>query len=326
MNAESAAASDASDVSDQAVTPFAKGHGTENDFVIVSDPDAALAFPPERVAAVCDRRAGIGGDGLLRVVRAGALVAAGEIPALPEGVAETEWFMDYRNADGSVAEMCGNGVRVFAHWLRSRGLVDTDEFTVGTRAGARQVRVLECSEHDARVSVRMGAATVTGVSTVRMGDFDFAGLGVNVGNPHLAAVLPDADAATIRDLALCAPEFDSEFFPAGVNVEVLTPLSDGAVTMRVWERGVGETRSCGTGTVAAATAALADAGVATGAVTVRVPGGEIVVEIEKTGEQGTQGAGCAEGAGRAEGAEDAPAVEATLTGPSRIVATGEMVL
>ncbi|CAM3892436.1 diaminopimelate epimerase [Corynebacterium frankenforstense] len=302
------------------MTPFAKGHGTENDFVIVSDPDAAVAFPPERVAAVCDRRAGIGGDGLLRVVRAGALVAAGEIPALPEGVAGDDWFMDYRNADGSVAEMCGNGVRVFAHWLRSRGLVDTDEFTVGTRAGARQVRVLECSEYDARVSVRMGAATVTGVSTARMGDFDFAGLGVDVGNPHLAAVLPDADAATIRDLALCAPEFDPEFFPAGVNVEVLTPLSDGAVTMRVWERGVGETRSCGTGTVAAATAALADAGVATGAVTVRVPGGEVVVEIEETGERGQQGAG------RAEGAEGAPAVEATLTGPSRIVATGEMVL
>ena len=115
---------------------FAKGHGTENDFVIVEDHAAAAPLAPERVAALCDRRAGIGGDGLLRVVRADALLAAGEIAELVEGIAPDDWFMDYRNADGSVAEMCGNGTRVFAHWLRSRGLVDEDKFTIGTRAGA----------------------------------------------------------------------------------------------------------------------------------------------------------------------------------------------
>ena len=135
---------------------FAKGHGTENDFVIIEDHEGTLELSPERVRVLCDRRAGIGGDGLLRVVRAGAL---GE--PLAEGIAPADWFMDYRNADGSVAEMCGNGARVFAHWVRSRGLVDSESFVVGTRAGAKQVTVHSFDEHDAQVSVEMGPAAVS---------------------------------------------------------------------------------------------------------------------------------------------------------------------
>ncbi|HVH21524.1 MAG TPA: diaminopimelate epimerase, partial [Pseudonocardia sp.] len=95
---------------------FSKGHGTENDFVLLPDPDGRLELTPGRVAALCDRRRGLGADGLLRVVRWAALGAGG--PAPEPGV---EWFMDYRNADGGVAEMCGNGVRVYARYLAERG-------------------------------------------------------------------------------------------------------------------------------------------------------------------------------------------------------------
>ena len=95
--------------------PFAKGHGTENDFLIINDPDGDLSLDPSRVAALCDRRAGLGADGLLRVIRAQALVDNGELDKLADGIDGDDWFMDYRNADGSIAEMCGNGTRVFAH-------------------------------------------------------------------------------------------------------------------------------------------------------------------------------------------------------------------
>lgn len=251
--------------------PFIKAHATENDFVVIVDPADELDLSPEQVAYLCDRRAGIGGDGLLRVVRP----------------AETgRWFMDYRNADGSIAEMCGNGIRVFAHVLASQGLETEREFDVDTRAGVKHI-VLHELEGDgphgpsrAVVQVGMGPVEVTGVSTARMGEFDFAGLGVDVGNPHLAAVIPGLTARELADMDFPQPAFDHEFFPHGVNVEVLTEMTDGAVHMRVWERGVGETRSCGTGTVAAARAALADAGIENGSVTVHVPGGALTIAIE----------------------------------------------
>ena len=261
--------------------PFLKGHGTENDFVIIPDADGAIDLSEAAVASLCDRRAGIGGDGLLHVVRR-----------------EGRWFMDYRNADGSIAEMCGNGIRVFAHVLRAEGLESRDEFEVDTRAGVKQIAVLDHTRREATVRVDMGPVEVTGVSTARMGEFDFAGLGVDVGNPHLAAVIPGLSAEELAAMEFSQPAFDHDFFPAGVNVEILTELDGGSVHMRVWERGVGETRSCGTGTVAAARAALADAGIENGTVKVHVPGGAVRVDIN--------------------------AGEAVMTGPSRIVARGEI--
>lgn len=287
---------------------FGRGHGTENDFVIVPDEHAQLSISPDRVRALCDRRAGIGGDGLLRVARAGALVESGEVSVLAPGIADHDWFMDYRNADGSVAQMCGNGVRVFAHWLVAQKLIDVpagQHWTVGTRAGAKQVVVHEATSDAATVSVHMGLPRVTGLSTVRMAGRRYAGLGVDMGNPHLAAVVPGLDAAGLHELELAQPDYDPEFFPEGVNVEIVTPLrsdDDGrnAVSMRVYERGVGETKSCGTGTVAAACAALADAGAGEGEVIVHVPGGRVHVAIT--------------------------AKDAVLTGPSAIVATGKTVL
>ena len=259
---------------------FAKGHGTENDFVLLPDLGAELALCAGRVAALCDRRRGLGADGVLRITTAGAAVTAGVLERLPDGVGAGDWYMDYRNADGSVAQMCGNGVRVFAHYLRASGLESRDEFVVGSLAGPRLVTLHRAGDTDADVTVDMGKANRLGGGQAIVGGRRFTGLAVDVGNPHLACVDPRLSAEDLAALDVAASvQFDAAQFPDGVNVEVLTAPAGGSVRMRVHERGVGETRSCGTGTVAGAVAALAETGADTGTLTVRVPGGDVVVTI-----------------------------------------------
>ncbi|MGB3699241.1 MAG: diaminopimelate epimerase [Gordonia sp. (in: high G+C Gram-positive bacteria)] len=289
---------------------FVKGHGTQNDFVILPDPLAQIELTEELTAALCDRRRGLGADGVLRVATAGVLVAEGVLDRLPDGVSSVDWFMDYRNADGSIAEMCGNGVRVFAHYCRIAGLVDTDEFTVGSRAGARPVIVHAADETDAEVSVSMGPVRIGERSEVEVGGRHLTGAAVDVGNPHLACVVPELTPADLAALDLTAgAAVDPALFPRGANVELLTPLvaadreaasagADFHAHMRVVERGVGETRSCGTGLVAAAAAALAGADRDGGSVAITVPGGQVLVSVAR----GT----------------------AILRGPSRLVARGEL--
>ncbi|MFI7525470.1 diaminopimelate epimerase [Nocardia salmonicida] len=264
---------------------FSKGHGTQNDFVVLPDLEVRLDLTADRVAALCDRQRGLGADGVLRVAKAGALLGAGVLEALPEGVGADDWFMDYRNGDGSIAEMCGNGVRVFAHYLNATGLEQRTEYVVGSRAGARPVVVHEAGPTEGEVTVDMGVVRELGPSTATLAGWALPGIGIDVGNPHLACVDDSmtVDALAKLDLSV-SPGFDPDLFPHGVNVEILTALdADNAVDMRVYERGVGETRSCGTGTVAAAAAALTAAGVSIGTeageVTVRVPGGQVRVGI-----------------------------------------------
>ncbi|MED5811605.1 diaminopimelate epimerase [Mycolicibacterium sp. 050232] len=261
--------------------PFAKGHGTQNDFVVLPDLDAALSLKPAAVAALCDRRRGLGADGVLRVTTAGAAQAAGVFDRLPDGVAASDWYMDYRNADGSIAQMCGNGVRVFAHYLRASGLESADEFMVGSLAGPRPVVLHGVDATTADVTVEMGKANRFGTGTAVVGGRTVGGVAVDVGNPHLACVgLTEGELAAL-DVGVPV-SFDEQLFPDGVNVEVLTVPVDGAVSMRVHERGVGETRSCGTGTVAATLAALAHQGADTGTLRVRIPGGEVTVTITES--------------------------------------------
>jgi diaminopimelate epimerase len=239
---------------------FAKGHGTENDFVLLPDPDGMLDLTPQRVRALCDRRRGLGADGVLRV--------------LP-GEAAGEWFMDYRNADGTVAEMCGNGVRVFARYLVDVGLVPAGELAVGSRSGPRAVVV----PPDGDVTVDMGHAAVEGSSTATVEGRAFSGVVVNVGNPHLACVTD----ALLEHLDLTVPPgHDPVVFPHGVNVEFVRITGPQTSVMRVYERGVGETRSCGTGTVAAVVAALRADGRNTGGFTVHTRGGVLRVEVDAT--------------------------------------------
>jgi len=239
-----------------------------------------LSLTPAAVTALCDRRRGLGADGVLRVTRAEAALTAGVFDRLPEGVAPGDWYMDYRNADGSIAQMCGNGVRVFAHYVRACGLESRDEFVVGSLAGPRPVVLHRWDDTTADVTVEMGKTNQLGTGEAIVGGRPFAGLAVDVGNPHLACVDADLTGDELAALDVAAPvSFDRTQFPEGVNIEVLTAPHGGVVSMRVHERGVGETRSCGTGTVAAAVAALAFDGAATGALRVRIPGGEVTVTV-----------------------------------------------
>jgi diaminopimelate epimerase len=232
------------------------------------------------VAALCDRHRGLGADGVLRITSAGAAVTAGVVDRLPDGVNADDWFMDYRNADGSTAQMCGNGVRVFAHYLRASGMDTNDEFVVGSVAGPRMVTMHRVDATHADVSVDMGKANRLGTGEAIVGGRRFTGLAIDVGNPHLACVDAQLSIDELAALDVGAPvQYDPAQFPDGANVEVLTAAAGGLVHMRVNERGVGETRSCGTGTVAAAVAALADAGADTGTLTVRVPGGDVTVTV-----------------------------------------------
>jgi diaminopimelate epimerase len=259
---------------------FAKGHGTQNDFVLLTDPDARLNLSPAAVSALCDRHRGLGADGVLRVVTAEGAQRLGVFERLPEGVAPGDWYMDYRNADGSIAEMCGNGVRVFAHYLRVSGLESRDQFVVGSLAGPRSVTLHRWDPTTAQVTVDMGKANRLGTGEAIVGGRPFSGLAIDVGNPHLACVDPGMTREELSALDVAAPvSFDRDQFPDGVNVEVLTAPVDDRVSMRVHERGVGETRSCGTGTVAAAVAALAFVGESTGTVGVCIPGGEVTVTV-----------------------------------------------
>jgi diaminopimelate epimerase len=274
------------------------GHGTENDFVVLPDPDGAV-WPEDRLDAalvrrLCDRRAGLGGDGVLRVVRSAHVPDAPAV--LGEALPGCEWFMDHRNADGSTAEMCGNGIRLFLHALVGEGLLDraTCEagVLVGTRSGPRRVGATA----DGGYWADMGPARQFGAGEAEVDGRTFAGLAVSMGNPHLAC-LTDADIDAL-DLS-GSPSFDAALFPDGVNVELVTVLEPAAhIRLRVVERGVGETRSCGTGACAAAYAALADAGRTEGTVVVDVPGGRLSVEVTP----GTT----------------------VLTGPAVIVATGSL--
>ncbi|MBW8796761.1 MAG: diaminopimelate epimerase [Streptomyces sp.] len=274
--------------------PFLKGHGTQNDFVIVPDPDNALDLTPAAVAALCDRRAGIGADGVLHVVRSAAH------PEAKGMAADAEWFMDYRNGDGSIAEMCGNGVRVFARYLQHAGHVTEGDLTVATRGGTKTVHLAK----DGDVTVGMGSARLPeGDVTVSVGDRTWPARNVNMGNPHAVAFV--ADLADAGDLRTPPPFSPPSAYPEGVNVEFVVDRGPRHVAMRVHERGSGETRSCGTGACAVAVAAArrdgADPSV-TGApatYTVDVPGGRLVITERPDG-------------------------EIEMTGPAVIVATGEI--
>ena len=258
---------------------FFKGHGAGNDFVIVPDPDGALLLTPERVAQLCHRRFGIGADGVLRVVRA-AKDADGAGFA-----ADAEWFMDYRNSDGSIAEMCGNGVRVFARYLVSSGLATPGPagLPIATRAGV-VVALLEGDE----IRVHMPTPRVYAASTATVGPLTFPGVAVDCGNPHLVCTLHDGLGLGSLDLS-AQPGFDPALFTAGVNVEFVVPAATPAegtdlhVEMRVYERGSGETLACGSGALAVGASALRDAGLTTGVVAVDLPGGRLTVTHDEAG-------------------------------------------
>ena len=247
---------------------FVKGHGTENDFVLIPDHDGSLRLEDSLVRRLADRRAGLGADGVIRVVR----TAAADEPQVRALAAEAEWFMDYRNADGSIAEMCGNGTRVIAAYLRREHLVSSPEFALATRAGVKRIRAVDDAGEGQdggyvpgeRYAVDMGTWRVVapGVLAERGHDALVAlagldplpGLSIDMGNPHTVVALPEE--ADLMALDLQVAPLVNPRPPHGTNVEFAQLLGPGHLQMRVYERGVGETRSCGTGACAAALAVM----------------------------------------------------------------------
>ncbi len=259
---------------------WTKGHGTENDFVLVPDLDGVLGLSAARAAWLADRRAGIGGDGVIRVVP----TTLADEPSVREQAEGAPWFMDYRNADGSASEMCGNGTRVFAEYLLREGLEQRDEFVIATRAGAKTVR-----RDGDQWSVDLGPWRLADAPKAERDGFDalvhvgggdpFSALSVDLGNPHTVVALPEE--VDLDDLDLLSEPSVRPEPRNGTNVELVRPIGPGHVAMRVHERGVGETRSCGTGACAAAIATSFWAGsLDTGSTwLVDVPGGRLTVRL-----------------------------------------------
>lgn len=293
---------------------FSKGHGTGNDFVLIADPGDVHEISPEQVAQLCDRHRGIGGDGLIRAVPSRYLP---EGRVLLEQDASAEWFMDYRNGDGSLSEMCGNGVRVFVHFLIAEGLIELgpgQSLTIGTRGGIKKiVRTADGYAVDmgpwefifpaeAQSKAMDALVSADGLEVAR------PGLSVSMGNPHTVVALAELSELSATKL-FTAPAVDPK--PAnGTNVEFVVPAEPlvhdgvGTITMRVHERGVGETQSCGTGACAAAVAIRHWAGSsAPNSWHVNVPGGVVDVKFFP-GEDGRE--------------------HVELSGPAVIVASGTL--
>ncbi|MCC7128437.1 MAG: diaminopimelate epimerase [Microbacteriaceae bacterium] len=261
---------------------FSKGHGTGNDFVLFADPDGVVELSPDQIRLLCDRHFGIGADGVIRAVRSKAL-ADGK--ASLEEDPDAEWFMDYFNSDGTVSQMCGNGIRLYAQFLIDNGLAALEAgqtLPIGTRSGVRDVQ-----QTGTGFQVDMGRWRLTGEEPlVRARDLKVArpGLGISLGNPHVVVALSsdeELDAADLSWIPILEPEPEG-----GANVEFVVPreplVKDGVgrIRMRVHERGSGETLSCGTGAVAAALATRFWAGEhAPSNWQVEVPGGVLGVRM-----------------------------------------------
>ncbi len=244
---------------------FAKGHGTGNDFVVVPDLADHHDFTAEQVRAICNRQTGIGADGILRVL-----------------YRDGHYFMDYRNADGSIAEMCGNGARVFVRYLIEEGLVASGDLVIGTRGGDREVSAHPSGD----ISVLMGVPRtpqLRAAPVVTVGDRSWNAVGVHIPNPHAVVFVDSLDDA--GDLLRAPAVSPDAVFPDGVNVEFVVHVAAAHVAMRVFERGVGETLSCGTGACAVAWAARRQKG-ASPAQTwlVDVPGGRLEVTERSDGQ------------------------------------------
>lgn len=250
--------------------PFVKGHGTENDFVLIPDANGHLELTPEQVALLCNRRAGIGADGVIRVVRTDAT----EDPAAVAARGEATWFMDYRNSDGSLSEMCGNGVRVLGLYLATHADVDIRQpLPIATRAGIKTLTF-----HRDQITVDMGTPVLKGATWTAIDEpveRRWDAHHVDMGNPHAVAFvdsLEDVGALTR------APSVDTTAYPDGANVEFVHRVGERHVEMRVHERGSGETRSCGTGACAVMVAsALADEAPRGTTYLVDLPGGRLEI-------------------------------------------------
>jgi diaminopimelate epimerase len=251
--------------------PFAKLHGTANDFIYV---DARAGFPGDPAAIarrLCDRRRGIGADGLILL--------------LPS--TEADGRMVIYNADGSRAEMCGNGIRGLAKFAYERGLLPKNPLTVETDAGVKALELHLDGGRVARVTVDMGMPEWRGREIPVDADGEildrplvvdgrtWSVTCVSMGNPHCVVFVDDVAGLPLETLG---PRFEHHpFFPRRVNTEFVRVDGRERLTMRVWERGSGETMACGTGACAVGVAA-ARTGRSARRVTVTLPGGPLEID------------------------------------------------
>lgn len=261
---------------------FVKMEATGNDFIVVLDKLAELDFSPELIKKLCDRHFGIGADGFIRIIPTAKLKESLNAAKEPgqSSCTSSEWFMDYYNSDGSLAEMCGNGARAFAQRLLDEKLVSTSHFVIGTRAGNKSIEVNSyIPNRSAEISVNLGIVSYEGISKFKLQGKEYQGDRINVGNPHLVTSI--ADTSSLAELDLAANfAFSEKDFPAGTNLEFyVVDKVNNCLKMRVRERGVGETLSCGTGIVATAYAYLKNFAPDTSAVEVKVLGGTLEVKF-----------------------------------------------
>jgi diaminopimelate epimerase len=259
---------------------FTKMHGCGNDFVVVDDRTEEVDLDPSAVAMLCDRHFGIGADGMI-------LVRPATDPA-------ADYYMHYINADGSLAEMCGNGIRVFAKYLFDRDLVDDGRLTVQTLGGLKLIDVVPDDVGVfALARVDMGAPVLTAadIPTTLPGDpvvdahvVTAAGEAdvtcVSMGNPHAVLWVDDVDDAAVTTLGPAIEELDA--FPRATNVEFAHVVDPSRIRLRVWERGVGETLACGTGACATLVAGVLTGRCSRSAI-IELPGGEMRIEWPEGG-------------------------------------------
>ena len=254
---------------------FTKMNGAGNDFVVIDNMDLAFALSADEIAAICDRHFGVGGDGLILV----------------EPSESCDVRMNYYNQDGSVAEMCGNGVRCLGKYAADHGIVAAGgPFLVETRAGTIGVSVLESGRRTSRLRVDMGevrfeAAAVPVISdkaevlgeTVTFEGVSYTYGCASMGNPHMALVVPDFEGCPIETLG---PKLECDpMFPNKCNISFAQVIDKNHIRMDTWERGVGRTLACGTGTCAC-TAVLNRLGLVDSCVEAKLSGGTLTIEIE----------------------------------------------
>lgn len=243
------------------------GHGTENDFLLLFDEQNQFDVQPERIANLCSRTGSVGrpgADGLIRITRN----ATGK-----------NWFMDYRNSDGSLAEMCGNGIRVMARYLVDRGHQGAGIFAIDTRDGLKYLAVPEVGEISVNMGKVLDLSDVDGTATILQSGNEWKSFNINVGNPHAVAII--SDLAQVGDLTTAPGAIPDDIYPEGVNIEFAQIIGDNEVLMRVYERGSGETRSCGTGICAVALAANVYSKRSLPAKwIINPPGGRLTVELD----------------------------------------------
>lgn len=253
--------------------PFIKGHGAGNDFVVLDATSGGLNPGEKIVEVLCDRRKGIGGDGVLRIA-----------PASEFEVTDAKYFMDYRNADGSLGQTCGNGLRVTARFLVENGYEQPGSFQIGTRAGTVTANVSAQDSNFENIAINMGKFNpINDELTVTTETGSWQASGISTPNPHAVTIVGSIwDAGSLGDYPSVNPETT---FPEGVNVEFVEPKSPTHIAMRTHERGVGETLACGSGSCAAAQVWATKNGLEPGwSVQVDLLGGTVYVDQTRAGE------------------------------------------